>query len=306
MSRRKWVRSSLRHLSGLLRSRGTALCRGTVGRLLKGLGFSLRANEKRLTGPPHPDRDRQFRHIELTRRRFLKAGLPIISVDAKKKELVGDFKNAGRAWRRESDPVNAHDFRQDASHRAAPYGVYDLTHNRGHVAVGTSADTAEFAVDSIAGWWEEHGSKAFPGAGRILILADAGGSNGCRTRLWKLRLQEHLVDRLGLCVTVCHYPSGASKWNPVEHRLFGPISVNWAGKPLRCLGTLLGYIRGTATATGLEVTAKLAERAYVTKIKVSKREMEGVRLNRHKVCPNWNYTLRRCWGSVTSQEGHES
>ncbi len=305
MSDRKWVRSSLRHLSGLLGGRGVSLCRGTVGRLLKGLGFSLRANEKRLTGPPHPDRDRQFRHIERIKRRFLKAGLPVISVDAKKKELVGDFKNAGRAWVRQPDPVNAHDFRQDASHRAAPYGLYDLTHNRGHVAVGTSADTAEFAVDAIAGWWEEHGSKSFPGADKILILADAGGSNSCRNRLWKLRLQEHLVDRLGLCVTVCHYPSGASKWNPVEHRLFGPISVNWAGKPLRCLGTLLGYIRGTATATGLEVTAKLMERTYATKIKVSKREMEGVRLIRHKVCPNWNYTLKRCWGTVMSQEGPE-
>ena len=300
MTQRKWVRSGLRHLSRLLRGRSTTPCRGTVGRLLEGLGFSLRANEKRLTGPPHPDRDRQFRHIERTRRRFLNAGLPVISGDAKKKELVGDFKNPGRAWRRKSDPVNAHDFRQDASHRAAPYGLYDLTHNRGHVTVGTSADTAEFAVDAIAGWWEEHGSKAFPGAGKILILADAGGSNGYRTRLWKLRLQEHLVDRLGLCVTVCHYPSGASKWNPVEHRLFGPISVNWAGKPLRCLSTLLGYIRGTETATGLEVTAKLEERTYATKIKVSQREMAGVRLIRHKVCPNWNYTLRRCWGGVTS------
>lgn len=298
MTRRKWVRSSLRHLSGLLRGRGTALCRGTVGRLLKGLGFSPRANEKRLTGPPHPDRDRQFRHIERTRRRFPRAGLPVISVDAKKKELVGDFKNAGRAWRRKSDPVNAHDFRQDASHRAAPYGVYDLTRNRGHVAVGISADTAEFAVDALAGWWEEHGSASFPGAGKILILADAGGSNSCRNRLWKLRLQEHLVDRPGLCVTVCHYPSGASKWNPVEHRLFGPISVNWAGKPLRCLETLLGYIRGTVTAPGLEVTANLMERTYLTKIKVTKQEIAGVRLIRHKVCPNWNHTIKRRRGSV--------
>ena len=301
MSDRKWVRSSLRHLGGLLRGRGVCLCKGTVGRLLKGLGYSLRANEKRLTGPPHPDRDRQFGYIRRTRRRFLRAGLPVISVDAKKKELVGDFKNAGRAWRKEPDPVNAHDFPQDASHRAAPYGVYDLTHNRGYVAVGTSADTAEFAVESIASWWEEHGLRSFPRADRILILADAGGSNGYRNRLWKLRLQEHLVDRLGLCVTVCHYPSGASKWNPVEHRLLGPISVNWAGKPLRCLGTLLGSIRGTVTATGLEVAAKLLGRTYLTKIKVTKREMEGVRLIRHKVCPNWNYTLKRCWGSVTSQ-----
>jgi hypothetical protein len=301
MSDRKWVRSSLRHLSGLLRGRGVSLCRGTVGRLLKGLGFSLRANEKRLTGPPHPDRDRQFGYIGRLRRRFLKAGLPVISVDAKKKELVGDFKNAGRAWVRKAEPVNAHDFPQDASHRAAPYGVYDLTNKRGYVAVGTSADTAEFAVESIASWWQEHGSKSFPGAGKILILADAGGSNGYRNRLWKLRLQEHLVDRLGLCVTVCHYPSGASKWNPVEHRLFGPISVNWAGKPLRCLGTLLGYIRGTATATGLEVAAKLVERTYATKIKVSKQEMKGVRLIRHKMCPNWNYTLKRCRGGMSLQ-----
>ncbi len=300
MSDRKWVRSSLRHLSGRLRGRGVDLCRGTVGRLLKGLGFSLRANEKRLTGPPHPDRDRQFGYIGRVRRRFLKAGLPVISVDAKKKELVGDFKNAGRAWVREAEPVNAHDFPRDASHRAAPYGVYDLKHNQGYVAVGTSADTAEFAVESIASWWEERGAKSFPGADRLLILADAGGSNGCRNRLWKLRLQEHLVDRLGLCVTVCHYPSGASKWNPVEHRLFGPISVNWAGKPLRCLGTMLGYIRGAVTRTGLEVAAKLLERTYATKIKVSKQEMRGVRLIRHKVCPNWNYTLKRCWGGASS------
>ena len=293
MTDRKWVRSSLRHLSDLLRKQGVSISRGTVGRLLKKLGFSLRANEKRLTGPPHPDRDRQFRYIERLKRRFLRAGLPVISVDAKKKELVGDFKNAGRVWRRESDPVNAHDFRQDASDRAVPYGLYDLTHNRGSVAIGTSADTAEFAVDAIAAWWEEHGSEAFPGAERILILADAGGSNSCRNRLWKVRLQEQLVDRLGLGVTVCHYPSGASKWNPVEHRLFGPVSVNWAGKPLRCLGTLLGYIRGTKTETGLEVEAELVKRTYATKIKVSRQQMRGVRLVRHATCPTWNYTIKR-------------
>ena len=293
MTARKWVRSSLRHLSDRLREQGLAIGRGTVGRLLKKLGFSLRANEKRLTGPPHPDRDLQFRYIERLKRRFLRAGLPVISVDAKKKELVGDFKNAGRVWRRESDLVNAHDFRQDASDRAVPYGLYDVTHNRGYVAVGTSADTAEFAVDAIAAWWEEQGSEAFPGAEKLLILADAGGSNSCRNRLWKVRLQEQLVDRLGLGVTVCHYPRGASKWNPVEHRLFGPISTNWAGKPLRCLETLLGYIRGTKTETGLEVEAELMKRTYATKIKVSKQQMRGVRLVRHTTCPNWNYTIKR-------------
>ena len=178
--------------------------------------------------------------------------------------------------------------------------MYDLTHDRGFVAVGTSADTAEFAVDAIVAWWEEHGSKSFPGAGKLLILADAGGSNSCRNRLWKLRLQERLVDRLGLSVTVCHYPRGASKWNPVEHRLFGPISINWAGKPLRCLGTLLGYIRGTKTETGLEVAARLMDRTYLTKIKVTKPEMKQVRLIRHKACPNWNDTIRRSRGCVTS------
>jgi Rhodopirellula transposase DDE domain len=293
MTDRKWVRSSLRHLSDVLRKQGVALCRGTVGRLLKKLGYSLRANEKRRTGPPHPDRDRQFRYIERLKRRFLRAGLPVISADAKKKELVGDFKNAGRAWGRKADPVNAHDFRQDASDRAVPYGLYDLTHNRGSVAVGTSADTAEFAVDAIAAWWQKSGSQAFPGAGKILILADAGGSNRCRNRLWKVKLQEQLVDRLGLGVTVCHYPRGASKWNPVEHRLFGPISVNWAGKPLRCLGTLLGYIRGTKTETGLEVEAELVGRTYATKVKVSKEQMRAVRLVRHKTCPTWNYTIKR-------------
>ncbi len=202
--------------------------------------------------PPHMSMTKCATELSGNRikRRFLKAGLPVISVDAKKKELIGDSKNSGRVWRRQPAAVNAHDLRQDATARAAPYGLYDLTHNQGHVTVGSPADTAEFAVDAIAGWWEEHGSKTFPGASQTLILADAGGSNGCRTRLWKLRLQEHLVDRLGLCVTVCHDPSGASKWNPIEHRLFGPISVSWAGQPLRCLATMLGTSEGPRQQPG--------------------------------------------------------
>ncbi len=231
MSRRKWVRSSLRHLSGLLRRRVVALSRGTVGRLLKGLGFSLRANEKRLTGPPHPDRDRQFGHIEAPQASLPQGGP---AGDQRRCEEEGtrrrlQERRAGleAGGRRRSTPTTS---ARTPPPRAAPYGVYDLTHNQGHVTVGTSADTAEFAVDAIAGWWEEYGSKAFPGAGKILILADAGGSNSCRTRLWKLRLQEHLVDRLGLCVTVCHYPSGASKWNPVEHRLVRPDQRELGGQ----------------------------------------------------------------------------
>ena len=178
--------------------------------------YSLTANVKRLTGPPHPEREAQFQYIEAPRKAFLEAGLPVISIDTKKKELIGNFKNGGRTWRLEADSVNVHDFRQDALGRAVPYGIYDLNHNRGYVYVGRSADTPQFAVDALASWWWREGQNEFPGAGKILILADGGGSNGYRSRRWKQQLQEQLADSLGLEVTVCHYPRGASKWNPVE------------------------------------------------------------------------------------------
>ena len=292
MCDQKWVRSGLRHLSAELESLGHQASPMTVRRLLKKLEYSLKANVKRLTGPPHPDRDPQFKHIQAQKQAYLDAGSPVISVDTKKKELIGNFQNTGRSWCRDPEEVNVHDFRQDALGRAVPYGVYDLNHNLGYVYVGNSADTPQFAVDAIAMWWETEGQTAFREADKILVLADAGGSNGYRPRLWKQQLQEQLADRLGLEVTVCHYPTGASKWNPIEHRLFGPISVNWAGKPLRRFETMLAYIRGTTTETGLKVKAYLLNGHYEKGVKVSDEQMEALNLERHDVCPNWNYTLR--------------
>jgi hypothetical protein len=223
------------------------------------------------------------------------AGHPVISVDTKKKELIGNFKNSGQAWCRRAEEVNAHDFRHDAVGRAVPYGIYDLTHNEGYMVVGTSADTSEFAVDAICLWWEDEDRPLFSDESKLLILSDAGGSDGCRFRLWKKQLQEQLADRLGIEVMVCHYPTGASKWNPIEHRLFSYVSLNWAGKPLRSFEIMLAYIRGTTTEAGLEVNAFLLDRAYKTGIKVSAREMKSLNLHRRSVCPNWNYVIKpRC------------
>lgn len=292
MSEQKWQRSSLRHLSSELTQQGHALSHTTVGRLLEKMKYSLKANCKRLAGAEHPDRDRQFEYIEAQKQTFLAAGWPVISVDTKKKELVGNFKNNGRSWCRQAEAVNDHDFDQDALGKAVPYGIYNLNHNRGSVYVGNSADTAQFAVDVISRWWQTEGQVLFPGQTHLLILADAGGSNGCRPRLWKQQLQEQLADRLGLEVSVCHYPTGASKWNPIEHRLFGPISVNWAGKPLRTFETILAYIRGTVTETGLQVQAFLVDQVYEKGIKVSPKTMQTVNIQFAEVCPRWNYTIR--------------
>jgi hypothetical protein len=291
MNGQKWVRSSLRHLSEKLKAQGHLVCPKSVGRLLKKMDYSLKANVKRLAGSQHADRNTQFEYIEEQKQLFLSKGWPVISVDAKKKELIGNFKNTGRSWRREAESVNDHDFKSDAIGQAVPYGLYDVNHNRGYVYVGQSADTAEFAVDMIACWWQEVGQYDFPEAPCLLILCDSGGSNGYRLRLWKVRLQEQLADRLGLEISVCHYPTGASKWNPVEHRLFGPISINWAGKPLRSFETMLALIRGTTTQTGLQVAAFLVEQTYQRGIKVADEVMQGLNLERHTTCPIWNYTL---------------
>jgi Rhodopirellula transposase DDE domain len=265
----------------------------TVGRLLRVLECAPHANrKKREAGAGHPERDLQFEHIAQQRAAFRAAAQPAISVDTKKKELLGNFKNAGRAWGRQAEAVNVHDFRQDSLGRAVPYGIYDPTHNRGTVCVGQSGDTPRFAVGAIARWWADEGQAAYPGAAQLLVLADAGGSNGCGPRRWKQQLQEQLSDRFGLAVTVCHYPTGCSKWNPIEHRLFSQISRNWAGKPLRTWETLLGHIRGTTTSTGLEVHAYLDEQRYPTGETVSKAEFASLNLERHPVCPTWNYTLR--------------
>jgi hypothetical protein len=293
MSDQKWVRSSRRQLSTRLTEQGHRVSHETVGRLLDKLGYALHVNAKKLeASAAHPDRDAQFAQIAAQRQVFQAARWPIISVDAKKKELIGNFKNAGATWSQQAEAVNVHDFPQDALGRAAPYGIYDVIHNRGAVYVGASADTPPFAVAIIADWWERLGQPCFGPVDQLLILADASGSNGCRPRLWKQQLQTQLCDPYGLTVTVCHYPTGCSKWNPVEHRLFAPISLNWAGKPLRTWNTMLAYLRGTTTTTGLQVQAFLHEGVYETGISVSDAEMKTLNLERHTVCPNWNYTIR--------------
>lgn len=295
MNNKQWVRCTVRQMRKRLKKSGYKLSRSTVWRLLKQLKYSLRANRKAWTGPPHPDRDPQFRYIRRVKNLFTAKGHPIISVDTKKKELIGNFKNPGRTWGRQAEMVNVHDFPSDALCRAVPYGIYDLKHNLGYIYVGTSADTAQFAVEAIVSWWQQPDRPSFPDESKLLILCDGGGSNGYRLRLWKQQLQKHLADQLGIEVMVCHYPTGASKWNPIERRLFSYISLNWAGKPLRSLETMLGYIRNTTTETGLKVKAFLVNQVYEKKIKVSDQEMATLNLVRRKVCPNWNYVIKpRC------------
>jgi hypothetical protein len=289
----KWVRSSLRELSRQLRAAGHVMSAPTVGRLLRALDYSPKANLKRREGgESHPDREAQFVHIAEQRQLFEASGWPILSVDTKKKELIGDFKNAGRCWCREAPAVNVHDFRGDAAARAVPYGIYDLTNRRGHMYVGLSADTPEFAVTAIARWWEETGRATYPTADRLLILADAGGSNGCRPHAWKEQLQSALSDRCGLMVTVCHYPTGCSKWNPIEHSLFSHISMNWAGVPLQSVDRMLALLRGTHNQSGLTVSASLIEETFEAGKKVARSVMKQLALTPHSVCPNWNYTIR--------------
>ena len=293
MTEQKWVRSSLRSLSERLRQAGHSVSAPTVSRLLKAHDYSLRVNAKEKDPrSQHPDRDSQFRYIATQKQHFMASGDPIISVDTKKKEVLGDFKNAGQAWRQEAETVNVHDFLSDSLGRVSPYGVYDVQRNEGAVYVGVSADTPEFAVAAILRWWHDHGYPAYPHATRLLILADGGGSNGHRPRLWKDQLQSQLSDGVGLSLTVCHYPTGCSKWNPIEHRLFSQISLNWAGQPLRTCETMLGLIRGTTTQTGLQVSAHLLGGLFETGKKVSDAAMKRLKMTRHAVCPRWNYTIR--------------
>jgi hypothetical protein len=293
MMERKWVRLSLSQLSLELGKGGHAVSPTTISRLLDESNYALRANVKSTEpGSNHPDRNIQFEYITQKKDEFQAAGLPVISVDTKKKELIGNFKNAGRVWCQEAEQVNGHDFASQSEGRAVPYGIYDLSRNCASVCVGRSADTPEFAVDAIARWWETEGQAAYPKADRLLILADAGGSNGARPRLWKKQLQKHLADRLGLTVTVCHYPTGCSKYNPIEHRLFSYISINWAGKPLRTFDTVLNYIRDTTTTMGLKVKAFFNGKIYEKGLKVTDTEMSALNLERCDICPQWNYTIR--------------
>jgi hypothetical protein len=292
MSEQKWVRSSLRSLSGRLAQAGHVVSAPTISRILKAHDYSLRVNAKEKDPrAQHHDRDTQFRYIATQIAAFRALGAPIISVDTKKKELIGNFKNAGSSWSQEAHAVHVHDFLSDAAGRASPYGIYDVQRNEGVVYVGMSADTPTFAVEAISRWWSDHGQGWYAGRSELLILADAGGRNGCRPRLWKAQLQSQLSDVLGLSITVCHYATGCSKWNPIEHRLFSQISLNWAGQPLHTLETMLGWIRGTSTRTGLQVWAHRLEGLFETGKKVSDAVMKALNLTRHTICPQWNYTI---------------
>ncbi len=292
MSQQKWVRRSLVYIARQLAKQRFRIGPTTVRRILKKLEYGLCRNRKTLTGPSHPHRDKQFRYIRRVKKLFLAAGYPVISVDTKKKELVGNFLNKGRSWTQQPEPVLVHDFRQDALGRAVPYGIYDLTHNQGYVYVGTSYDTPEFAAYAIAQWWTDPDRPRFRCEDKLLILADAGGSNNCRFWLWKQQIQKQLADQFGIEVMICHYPTGASKWNPIEYRLFSQISRNWAGKPLRSWETMLNYIRGTVTETGLQVKAFLVDRVFEKKKKVSAEERASLCLYRRPICPTWNYIIK--------------
>ena len=291
MTEQKWVRSSLRMLSKKLADEGHRASTATVARLLKDMDFSLKANKRKQGRLGCPERDEQFKYIAAQKQRFITAGWPVISVDTKKKELIGEFRNNGRTWRKQAEEVNEHDFPGVAKWRAVPFGIYDVAKNESHVYVGISNDTPEFAVCSIGQWWKDEGCHIYPIGSGLLILADSGGCNGCRARAWKLNLQEKLCDTFGLTTTVCHYPTGCSKWNPVEHRLFSYISMNWQGKPLKTLEIMLGYIRGTTTATGLKVRAFLDRGLYKRGQKVKSEDLERLKIEPHAICPKWNYTL---------------
>jgi hypothetical protein len=286
----KWTRKTTRRLSRALKRRRIPVGRTTVRRLLRKRRYALRVSRKRLTKERNPNRDRQMRYIARTRKAFQKAGFPVISVDTKKKELIGNFRNAGRTWRRKPLEVFATDFPSDAQGKAIPYGIYDVTRNEGLVVIGTSHETAEFAIAAIRAWWLAVGRQRYAGKPYLLIEADDGGANDSRSWLWKVGLQ-HLADEFHLTITVTHYPPGASKWNPVEHRLFGPISLNWAGQPLRSYETMLKFIRTTTTESGLRCRARLDRRNYETGLKVSPDEKAQINLKPHRVLSDWNYTI---------------
>jgi Rhodopirellula transposase DDE domain len=289
----RWTSKSVRHLAGGLRERGHGVHFTTVAKLLGVLGYSLQANVKTREGASHPDRDAQFEHINAVAKAAIAAGVPVISVDTKKKELVGDFKNAGREWRPKGEPelVRVHDFKDKQLGKAIPYGVYDIASNQGWVSIGIDHDTAQFAVNSIRSWWQHLGAPRYPNATRLQITADCGGSNGNRVRLWKVELQK-LADDTGLEIGVCHLPPGTSKWNRIEHRLFSYITINWRGKPLHSLETIINLIASTTTSTGLEVYARLDEGSYPDKIRVPDHEIEAVNLHGDQFHPEWNYIIQ--------------
>jgi Rhodopirellula transposase DDE domain len=289
----RYTSKSASNLAAGLRELGHELVDRSVLRLLHLAGYTLQANVKTREGADHPDRDAQFQYINDTAAAAIKAGQPVISVDTKHRELVGEFKNAGREWhpKGQAPHVNTHDFPSHAKGKAIPYGVYDLARNEGWISVGVSRDTAQFAVASIAAWWEQLGRGVYPDASGLTITADSGGSNSARGRLWKVELQK-LADRIGLEIVVCHFPRGTSKWNKIEHRLFSFISHNWRGKPLIDYATIINLITSTTTSTGLKVYARLDEADYPKGVTVSDAEIAQVHLHRHDFHGDWNYTIK--------------
>jgi hypothetical protein len=307
MSDLKWTRKTTQKIADELANVGIKISKTTVGMLLKNLKFSLKTNVKRIsnggkipTKEERERRDKQFEYINEMRNKFNKMDMPTISVDTKKKEPIGNFKNPGTRYKRESDLTNDHDFLSYALGKAALYGVYDQDKNKGFVSIGKflrkgnkllSGDTPEFAVESIERWWIYEGIKTYPEIGEILILADAGGSNGYKPHMWKVKLQELLCDKYNFKITVCHYPPGASKWNVIEHRLFSEITKNWKGTPLIDYETVLKYTKTTKTKTGLRVNAVLVDNIYEKGLKASETDLQGLNIKRHDLNPSWNYTL---------------
>jgi hypothetical protein len=287
----KWTHKTTLKISRELRRLDIVASPKTVARLLKELDFSLRVNHKKLAGTSNPYRNEQFEHIFRLRKQWALSGLPVISIDTKKREMVGRFKNLGATWECKPVLVNDHDFRKDALGIAILWGLLETTTNRGHIFIGTSHETPAFAVSALAHWWKRTGRTRYRQAKRLLILADCGGSNGYRNRAWKHQIQTWLCDHFGLTVTVAHYPPGTSKWNPIEHRLFSEISKNWAGQPLESYETIQNFIRTTKTQTGLTVTATMLHGDFPTGIKTTKEQMASVRLRPDRILPLWNYTL---------------
>ncbi len=292
MSPLRWTSKSTAKLAEELCQRGFAISSRTVGRLLHEQDYSLQSNRKTQEGTSHPDRDAQFQHISQQTQAFQQRGAPVVSVDTKKKELVGDFKNGGREWQPKGTPeqVRVHDFPDKELGKAIPYGVYDVTSNQGWVSVGTDHDTAEFAMETIRRWWLQMGSKSYPGAREVLILADGGGSNGSRTKLWKMALQK-LADETGIAISVCHFPPGTSKWNKIEHRMFCHITENWRGKPLVSHEVIVNLIGNTTTQKGLRIRAELDRQTYPTGIKIADADLAELMIEKSEFHGEWNYRI---------------
>jgi hypothetical protein len=288
----RWCTDSTRDLARKLHDYGYEISHTKVAELLAAEGYSLQANVKTLEGASHPDRDGQFRHIDEQAQSFMTTGDPVISVDTKKKENLGEYKNAGTAWRAKGEPtrVKTHDFPDKQLGKAIPYGIYDVANNNGWVSVGSDADTAAFAVNTLRSWWNTAGRKAYPNATRLMVTADCGGSNGNRVRLWKTELAG-LAAETGLAITVCHFPPGTSKWNKIEHRLFSHITINWKGCPLTSHEVVLDLIGATTTTTGLTIHAEADTNQYPKGIKISNAELDAVPLQRHEWHGEWNYTV---------------